>query len=111
MVLIAKEDESLYAPVVVDEVGIVEVHAPALHLGWETAQEEHTTILWQKGVQRMVFYPIGRTGNILKVEEGGRESKWLIHLREDLGFIRVIEVIRNLRNLRKSERNYKSRWR
>ena len=71
MVLVAKENEALYAPVVVDEVGIVEVHAPALPLWRETAQEEHTAILWQKRVQRMVLYPIDGTCNVLYVEEGG----------------------------------------
>lgn len=71
MVLVAKEDESLYAPVVVDEVGIVEVHAPALPLRRETAQEEHTAILWQKRVQRMVLYAIGGKGDVLEVEKGG----------------------------------------
>ena len=50
MVLVAKENEALYAPVVIDKVGIVEVHAPALPLRRETAQKEHTAILWQKGV-------------------------------------------------------------
>jgi hypothetical protein len=105
---------------VVDEVGIVEVHAPALPLGWKTAQKEYTAVLRQKRVQRMVLYSIGRAGNILKVEEGGWESKWLIHLREDLCFIRVFRVFRVIgvigvfrkpRKPRKSERNYKSRWR
>ena len=71
MVLVAKENEALYAPMVVDEVGIVEVHAPALPMWRETAQEEHTAILWQKGVQRMVLYPIDRAGTVLEVEEGG----------------------------------------
>jgi hypothetical protein len=49
----------------------------------------------------MVLYSIGRADNILKVEEGGRESKWLIHLREDLGFIRVIRVFRVIGVIRK----------
>ena len=71
MVLVAKEDESLYAPMVVDEVGIVEVHAPALPLRWETTQEEHTAVLWQKRVQRMVLYAIDGKGDVLEVEEGG----------------------------------------
>ena len=71
MVLVAKENKSLYAPVVVDEVGIVEVYTPALPLWRETAQEEHTAILWQKGVQRMVLYAIDRAGNVLEIEEGG----------------------------------------
>lgn len=71
MVLVAKENEALYAPMVVDEIGIVEVHAPALPLWRKTAQEEHTAVLWQKRVQRMVLYPIDRAGNVLEVEEGG----------------------------------------
>ena len=71
MVLVAKENEALYAPVVVDEVGIVEVHAPALPLRRKTAQEEHTAVLWQKRVQRMVLYAIGGKGDVLEVEEGG----------------------------------------
>ena len=71
MVLVAKENEALYAPVVVDEIGIVEVHAPALPLRRETAQEEHTASFWQKRVQRMIFYTICRAGNVLEVEEGG----------------------------------------
>lgn len=71
MVLVAKENEALYAPMVVDEVGIVEVHAPALPLRRETAQEEHTAVLWQKGVQRMVLYAIVGKGDVLEAEEGG----------------------------------------
>lgn len=71
MVLVTKENEALYAPMVVDEVGIVEVHAPALPLRRKTAQEEHTAVLWQKGVQRVVLYAIDGAGNVLGVEEGG----------------------------------------
>lgn len=71
MVLVTKEDEALYAPMVVDEVGIVEVHAPAFPLRRETAQKEHTAVLWQKGVQRMVLHPIGGEGDVLEVEERG----------------------------------------
>ena len=71
MVLVTKENQALYAPMVVDKVWIVEVHAPALPLWRETAQEEHTAVLWQKGVQRMVLYPIDGAGNVLYVEEGG----------------------------------------
>lgn len=71
MVLVAKENKALYAPMVVDEVGIVEVHAPALPLRRETAQKEHTAVLWQKRMQRMVLYSIDGAGNVLEVEEGG----------------------------------------
>lgn len=71
MVLVTKENQALYAPMVVDEVGIVEVHAPAFPLRREAAQEEHTAVLWQEWVQRMVLYPIGGEGDVLEVEEGG----------------------------------------
>lgn len=71
MVLVTKEDEALYAPMVVDKVGIVEVHAPSLPLRRETAQEEHTAVLWQEGLQRVVLHPIGGEGDVLGVEEGG----------------------------------------
>ena len=71
MVLVAKENKAFYAPMVVDKVGIVEVHAPALPLRRKTAQEEHSAVLWQKRVQRMVLYPINGAGNVLGVEEGG----------------------------------------
>lgn len=71
MALVTKENEALYAPMVVDEVGIVEVHAPAFPLRRETAQEEHTAVLGQEGVQRVVLYAIDGAGNVLGVEEGG----------------------------------------
>ena len=77
MVLITKENEALYAPMVVDEVRIVEVHAPSLPLRREAAQEEHTAVLGQKGVQRVVLHPIGGESNVLGVEEGGGD----IHFR------------------------------
>ena len=78
MVLVTKKDEALYAPMVVDEVGIVEVHAPSLPLRRKTAQEEHTAVLWQKGVQRMVLYAIDGESNVLGVEEGGGEHQFII---------------------------------
>lgn len=71
MALVTKKDEALYAPMVVDEVWIVEVHAPSLPLRRETPQEEHTAVLGQKGVQRVVLYAIGGKGDVLYVEEGG----------------------------------------
>ena len=71
MVLVAEKNKAFYAPVVIDKVGVVEIHTPALPLWRETAQEEHTAVLWQKGVQRVVLYPIDRAGNVLEVEEGG----------------------------------------
>ena len=48
MILIAKEYLALNAPVVVDEIRVVEVHTPPLALGWKTAQEQHLRILRQE---------------------------------------------------------------
>jgi hypothetical protein len=41
MVFVAEPDLPLDAPVVVDEVGVEKVHAPAFLGRWETAQEQH----------------------------------------------------------------------
>ena len=68
MILIAKEYLSLDAPMVVDEVGVVEVHAPPLALWWETTQEQHLRILRQKGFKRMILYTILVAGDILCVQ-------------------------------------------
>ena len=56
---------------VVNIVGVVEVHAPSLPLRRETPQEEHTAVLWQEGVQRVVLHPIGGESDVLGIEEGG----------------------------------------
>ena len=48
MILVAKEYLALNAPVVVDEIRVVEVHTPPLALGWKTAQEQHLRILRQE---------------------------------------------------------------
>lgn len=92
MVLVTKENEALYAPMVVDEVGIVEVHAPAFPLRRETAQEEHTAVLWQEWVQRMVLHPIGGEGDMLGVEERGGEHQFTIFLPTRLCPARTIMI-------------------
>jgi hypothetical protein len=48
MILVAKEYLALDTPMVVDEVGIEKVHAPALALWREATQEQQPCILWQK---------------------------------------------------------------
>jgi hypothetical protein len=48
MIPVAKEHLALDAPMVVDEVGIEKVHAPALALWREATQEQQPCILWQK---------------------------------------------------------------
>ena len=55
MVLIGKMDEAHYAPEVVDPVGVIEWHTPAVGLGREAAQEEDAGAHRQKGLERMEF--------------------------------------------------------
>jgi hypothetical protein len=54
--------------VVVDEVGVIEIDAPAFALGWEAAQEQHLGILWQERDERMVLYPTLASLDILCVQ-------------------------------------------
>ena len=67
MVLVAKEQLSLNSPVVVDEVGVIEVHAPPFALWRKTAQEQHLGVLWQERTERMVLYTILAALNIFYV--------------------------------------------
>ena len=92
IVLVTKKDETLYAPMVVDEVWIVEVHAPSLPLRRETAQEEHTAVLWQEGLQRVVLHPIGGESDVLEVEERGGEHQFIIVLPTRLCPARTIMI-------------------
>lgn len=92
MVLVTKKDEALYAPMVVDKVWIVEVHAPTLPLRRETAQEEHTAVLWQEWVQRVVLHPIGGESDVLWIEEGGGEHQFIIFLPTRLCPARTIMI-------------------
>ena len=70
VILVAKEYLALDAPVVVDEVRVIEIHAPTLTLRRETAEEEYAGILGQEGTQRMVLYPTLAAGDILRVQIG-----------------------------------------
>ena len=56
MVLVAKPNLPFDAPVVVDEVGVEKVHAPALLWRRKTAEEQDSRVLWEKRFQRMIFY-------------------------------------------------------
>ena len=68
MLAITKEHLTLDAPMVVDEVGIIEVDAPAFALWREAAQEQHLGILRQKRDERMPLHPVFTTGDILLVQ-------------------------------------------
>ena len=68
MVLITKEYLSLNAPVVVDEVGVVEVHAPPLALWRKAAQKQHPGMLGQKGNERMILDALTAPFDISRVQ-------------------------------------------
>ena len=68
MVAVGKEHFALDAPMVVDEVGIVEIHAPPLALWRKAAEEQHPCVLGQERAQRVIFNPCIAAGNVLGVE-------------------------------------------
>ena len=68
VVAIAKEHFALDAPVVVDEVGIIEVHAPSLTLWRKAAQKQHFGTHGQKGTQRMILHLICAAQDVFRVE-------------------------------------------
>ena len=51
VVAVVEEHLSLYAPVVVKEVWVVEVHAPPFPLRRKTAEEQHPCVLGQERAQ------------------------------------------------------------
>jgi hypothetical protein len=70
VILVSKEYLTLNAPVVVDEVGIIKIHAPSFALWWETAQKQNLCILGQERDKRMILYAIHASRNILRVQIG-----------------------------------------
>ena len=56
VVLVVEMDEADDSPEVVDPVGVIEWHAPAVGLGRETAQEEYPGVLGQEGFKRVLLY-------------------------------------------------------
>ena len=67
VVPISKEHIALNPPVIVDEVGVIEIHTPPFALRWETAQKQDLCILGQEGFQRMVLHTSPTPGYILRV--------------------------------------------
>lgn len=55
MQLVPKVNQPHDAPEVVDPVGVVEGHAPAVGLGRETAQEQDAGVRGQEGLEGMLF--------------------------------------------------------
>ena len=67
VVPVAKEYLTLDAPMVVDEVGVIEIHAPTLTLGREAPQEQYLGILGQERTKWMIFHTVFATSYILCV--------------------------------------------
>ena len=67
VMLVAEEDLSLDAPVVVDEVGVIEVDAPPFALWREAAEKEHFGIFWQEGNEWVILHFIGASCDIFSV--------------------------------------------
>ena len=57
------------APEVVDPVGVIERHAPAVGLGRETAQKQHPGVLRQKWLKRVLLY-IHRSQRYKMIQKG-----------------------------------------
>ena len=55
VVFVAEVDEAHDAPEVVDPVGVIERHAPAVRLGRETPQEQDACTLREEGLKGMLF--------------------------------------------------------
>ena len=56
MILFPEVDDSHDPPEVVDPVGVVERHAPAVRLGRETAEEQDACVRGQEGLEGVLFY-------------------------------------------------------
>ena len=70
VIFVAEEDLSLDAPVIVDEVGIEKVDAPPFALWWETAEEEHFSVLGQEGDEGVIFHLIRAASDVGFVQIG-----------------------------------------
>ena len=75
VILVAKEDLSLDAPVVVYPIRVKEVHAPPLSLRRKTAQEEDFRILRQERFQGMILDVALASFYVFCVQIGHRKAK------------------------------------
>ena len=53
---------------VVDEIGVIKIHAPPLALWREATQKQHLGILKQKRTKRMILHTVLVTGNVLRIQ-------------------------------------------
>ena len=67
MILFAEEDFSFYSPMVIDEVGIIEIDAPPLALGWKTTEEKHACIRGTEWDEWVILYAVSTAGNVVEI--------------------------------------------
>lgn len=65
IVLLAEKERTHDPPMVIDEIRVEEVHAPAGSRRRETAEEKHLRGGRQEGLQRMILHRTGRSLNML----------------------------------------------
>ena len=78
VVFIAKEQLSLDTPVVVDEVGVIEVHTPPLTLWRKAAEEQYTGIVWQERKEWMIFYAVLASCDVFYVQIRGHRLLFVV---------------------------------
>ena len=61
------------APEVIDEIGIEEIHAPSLALGWKATQKSDRCVNGQEWSQGMVLHTIRASLYVLNVEKRNHE--------------------------------------
>lgn len=83
VILVAEEDLSLDAPVVVDKIGVEEVDAPPFALWRETAEEEHFGVLGQEGDEGVIFHLRGAASDVLSVEIGHGGCGFFVQIGHD----------------------------
>lgn len=68
MISVSEEYLSFDAPMVIDKVRIVEIHAPTFALGREAAKKKDFGVFGQERNKRVVFYFGGASGYVVGVE-------------------------------------------
>ena len=81
VVFVVEVDQAHDAPKVIDPVGVVEWHAPAVGLGRETAQEQDSGAGRQEGLKGMMLY-IHRAGLVFITKLAYICWKWTLKTYE-----------------------------
>lgn len=68
MIPVAKKHLPLNPPMVIDEIRVIEIHAPTFSLRWEAAQEQHFGVLGQERTQRMILHTVFAAPDVICVQ-------------------------------------------